>query len=90
MTFTLIFLALLMGVFVFWLVRQSINVRPWAASGEIDALTPGLSRIPTPKIALIVLICVIASLFALFISAYTIRMEYSDWRPLYELSLIHI
>ena len=88
MTFTLVFLALIMGAFVFWLVRQTINVQPWAVTGELEALTPGLSRIPTSKLALIVLICVIGSLFALFISAYTIRMEYSDWRPLHEPALL--
>jgi len=89
MTAALIFLALLMGAVVWWLVRQTINVKPWVASAPQGAqLGAGL---PSPsKLALGVLLAVITSLFALFISAYSIRMELADWRPLPEPGLLWV
>ncbi len=91
MSYTLIFLALLMAVVVWWLVKQSINVRPWAAYEHTDMVRSqgvqsslGPSPLPSAKVALGVFLAVVTSLFALFISAYSIRMEYGDWRPLPE------
>ena len=83
MTATLVFLAILMGVVVWWLVRQTINTKPWVASAPVGA-QPGVGFLPPVKVALGVLLAVITSLFALFVSAYVIRMEYGDWRPLPE------
>ena len=87
MTATLIFLALLMAVVVWWLVRQTINVKPWVASAPSGA-QQGVGFLAAPKVALGVLLAVITSLFALFVSAYSIRMELSDWRPLPEPGLL--
>jgi len=89
MTATLIFLALLMGAVVWWLVRQTINVKPWVASAPSGA-QQGVGFLAPPKVALGVLLAVITSLFALFISAYSIRMELSDWRPLPEPDLLWV
>ena len=83
MTATLVFLAILMGVVVWWLVRQTINTKPWVASAPTGA-QPGVGFLPPVKVGLGVLLAVITSLFALFVSAYAIRMEYGDWRPLPE------
>ncbi len=83
MTATLVFLAILMGIVVWWLVRQTINTKPWVASAPVGA-QPGVGFLPPVKVALGVLLAVITSLFALFVSAYAIRMEYGDWRPLPE------
>ena len=87
MTAALVFLALLMGVVVWWLVRQTINVKPWLASAPQGGQS-GVGFLPPPKLALGVLLAVITSLFALFISAYSIRMELADWRPLPEPALL--
>ena len=87
MTATLVFLAAIMGAVVWWLVRQTINVKPWVAAAPTGA-QPGLGFLPPIKVALGVLLAVITSLFALFISAYWIRMELSDWRPLPEPRLL--
>ena len=89
MTVTLVFLALLMGAVAFWIVRQTINVRPWAAEARGPLINPNV-RLPAPKIALGVFMAVVTSLFALFISAYSIRMEYADWRPMPEPDLLWV
>ena len=92
MSITLVFLALLMGAVVWWLVKQTINVKPWATevggAGQVrdDGVRSPLTLAPleSVKLGLGVFLAVVTSLFALFISAYSIRMEYQDWRPLAE------
>ena len=69
---TLVFLALLDGGVVWWLVRQTINVKPWVASGNPSG-RPARAWDSSPAesgVGLIVLLAVITSLFALFVSAY--------------------
>ena len=89
MTTVLIFLALLMFGFVAWVVSQSINVQPWVAT-PAGAIAPrqGIEAQPNSKVGLVVLIAVLTSLFALFMSAYVLRMELADWRPLQEPDLL--
>ena len=85
MTATLIVLALIMGAVVFWLIFQTINVQPWAEEGPIGQHhAGGPYSIPAAKIGLVVFLCVAASLFSLFVSAYFQRMDLNDWRPLAE------
>lgn len=85
MTVTLIVLVLMMAAFVTWLVSHTVNVSPWVAeSGDT-----GASHLPegatAPRIGLGVFLAVVASVFALTISAYLMRMEHAhDWRPLPE------
>jgi cytochrome c oxidase subunit III len=81
-TITLVFLALLMGAILWWLFRQTINVQPWVAEGSVPDVRSGVLARPTAKTALIVFLCVAASLFALFISAYAMRINFLDWSPL--------
>jgi cytochrome c oxidase subunit 3 len=81
-TITLIFLAFLMGAVVWWLLKQSVNVQPWAAQGPVEDLhAAALPRHPA-KTALVVFLAVATSLFALFISAYAMRIQLLDWGPL--------
>lgn len=80
MTISLVFLALMMGVIVWWLFRQTINVQPWVATSShqvrsFDTNSP-------VKTALWVFLGVATSLFALFISAYAMRIHFLDWSPL--------
>ncbi len=80
MASTLIVLAVIMGVVVFWLVRQTLNVQPWAEEGLIGQdHAGGPFSIPPTKIGLIVFLAVISSLFSLFVSAYFQRMDFGDW-----------
>jgi cytochrome c oxidase subunit 3 len=89
MTITLVFLACLMAAVVWWLLRQSLNVEPWAAQGAAvqDVYADVLAR-PPAKTALIVFLAVATSLFALFISAYAMRIQFGDWQPLPEPRLL--
>ncbi len=85
MTATLIVLAIIMGGIVFWLIRQTINVQPWAEEGLTgNDHVSGAFSIPPAKIGLIVFLGVASSLFSLFVSAYFQRMEFGDWQPLPE------
>ena len=92
MTVVLVFLAGIMFLFVGWLVSQSVGVQPWVASSANPAALPprGIQAQPNTKVALVVLMAVMASVFALFMSAYVIRMELADWRPLPEPDLLWI
>jgi cytochrome c oxidase subunit 3 len=66
-----------------WLVRNGIVAKPWLEQGVIDDPRMGTSRIPAAKVGLGVLLAIIAALFALLISAYSMRMHITlDWRPL--------
>lgn len=84
MTGTLVFLAILLALCLGWIVRQSVNVRPWVAGGVPG---PGASdRLPPAatagRVGLGVFLAVVTSFFMLSISAYTMRMEMgSDWIP---------
>ncbi len=91
MTATLIILAVIMGTVVFWLIRQTINVQPWAEEGPIGQHhAGGPFSIPAAKIGLITFLAVASSLFSLFVSAYFQRMEYGDWTPLIEPGILWI
>lgn len=81
---TLIFLALLMAVFVAWLLSQSINVRPWVAQAEGASHPRHLPEgFTAARVGLGVFLAVATSVFALTISAYTMRMHVgTDWRPM--------
>ena len=96
MQWTLLFLALLMGTVVWWLIRQTVNVKPWVAGANVDSVeSEGIRSVVDmggalrpSKVALGVFLAVVTSVFALFISAYSIRMEVGDWRPLPEPMLL--
>lgn len=82
MIYTLLFLALLMGTLIWWLVRQSVNVEPWLAHAGAQDVHGGALARPAAKTALWVFLGVATSLFALFISAYAMRISFLDWSPL--------
>jgi cytochrome c oxidase subunit III len=87
-TVTLLFLALLMGAVIWWLFKQSINVQPWVAQAAAQDVHGGALARPPAKTALWVFLAVATSLFALFISAYSMRMHLGDWSPLQEPQLM--
>jgi cytochrome c oxidase subunit 3 len=76
------FLALLMGAVLWWLFRQSVNVQPWVAQAAAQDVHGSLLSQPAAKTALWVFLAVATSLFALFISAYAMRINFLDWTPL--------
>ena len=83
MTITLLCLAVIMAVVVWWLVRQTLNVKPWVEQRQLTAAHGGHGLyLPPLKVGLGVFMAVATSLFALSISAYLMRKEGADWRPL--------
>lgn len=92
MTITLVFLALLMAFVVFWLVSQTINVRPWVAESVTTGHTPHVPKGATaPRLGLAVFLAVVTAVFALTISAYLMRMGHGgDWSALPEPGLLWI
>jgi len=77
-----VFLGGLMAVIVWWLLKQTINVQPWAAQGSSKDVYGDVMSRPTAKLGLWVFLAVVTSLFALFISAYAMRMKLGDWSPM--------
>lgn len=88
MTITLVFLACLMGAILWWLFKQSVNVQPWMAQVSTQDVHGAVLSRPAAKTALAVFLAVATSLFALFISAYAMRMHLGDWSPLQEPRLL--
>jgi cytochrome c oxidase subunit 3 len=78
-----LFMVVVAAVAGWWLSRQGLMAKPWLEQG----LTGDIPRVgdttpSTAKIGLGVFLGVVSSLFALLISAYSMRMQGSDWRPL--------
>ena len=84
MYITLVFLGVIMATVIGWLLRQSLNTQPWVSDPAADAVTGASMSTNTKTVALTVFLAVATSVFALFVSAYTIRMEEPDWRPVSE------
>ncbi|OGA18490.1 MAG: cytochrome-c oxidase [Betaproteobacteria bacterium RIFCSPLOWO2_12_FULL_63_13] len=83
MTIILLVVVPIMAAVVWWLLRQTMNVRPWTEQRPGDALPgDGVLSLPPVTIGLGVFLAVATSLFALLISAYNMRMEAADWTTL--------
>ena len=89
MTTTLILLAIVMASLIGWLLRQSFNTQPWVA-GEAGTAPQESDSVDASAqtIGLGAFLAVAASFFALFISAYALRMELPDWIPVDEPALL--
>jgi len=83
MSTVVLFIIVVVGASYYWLWRQKIFSKPWTSEGtEIDPRDDIGSVGPSAKTGLLVFLAVVTSLFSLFISAYFMRMEVGDWRPL--------
>jgi cytochrome c oxidase subunit 3 len=81
--FVLAFMAVIAAIVFWWLSHQRLFAKPWLEEGLAGELPgTGTSRIATAKIGLGVFLAVVGALFALFLSAYLLRMDGADWRPL--------
>ncbi|MDZ7685753.1 MAG: hypothetical protein U5O39_12715 [Gammaproteobacteria bacterium] len=80
----LVFIMVVIVTSFTWLWRQQVTEKPWLTTGAIDNAGAGSAviRITAARTGLIVFLAVVTSIFALFISAYFLRMELDDWRPL--------
>ena len=90
MTITLIFIAGIMATVIWWLFRQTINTQPWVATAADDAVSGRSLNTNSKTIGLATFLAVATSLFGLFISAYNLRMQMPDWRPLAEPDLLWV
>lgn len=82
MSVILVFLLAVFGFAGWWLAHQRLMSKPWLEVGPDPVGGPGPDRMPTEKIALGVFLAVVGALFALFASAYFMRMAFSDWRAM--------
>src|SRR6266508_6488599 len=83
MSAIILFMAGIAAIAGWWLSQQRLAAKPWLEEGPIDNF-PGTDAMtwPAAKIGLGVFLAVAGSLFALFISAYSMRMNMVDWRTL--------
>jgi len=73
-----------MATVIGWLLKQSMSVLPWVSDPVADAVSGTSLPTHTKTVGLTTFLAVATSLFALFVSAYTLRMKMVDWRPLTE------
>ena len=75
--------ALIAGVIVWVLLATKLTARPWETPGAPEDVDAGIAPgVPPAKIGLWILLAVITSLFGLFLSAYSMRMQHAhgDWQ----------
>ncbi len=83
MSAIILFMAGVAAIAGWWLSQQRLAAKPWLEEGVgIDFREESTSIVPPAKIGLGVFLAVVGSLFALFISAYSMRMTMVDWRAL--------
>jgi len=91
MGITILFFSGLAVIAVWWLSTQRLTSKPWleqGAAGEFPGT--GVSSAPMAKVGLGVFLAAIGSLFALFMSAYFMRMQLADWRPVPKPTLLWV
>jgi len=83
MSVILVFLLVIAGIAGWWLSQQRLMSKPWLEQGSAAAY-PGTESgtMPTAKIGLGIFLAVVGCLFALFTSAYFMRMELADWQAM--------
>jgi cytochrome c oxidase subunit III len=83
MSAIILFMAGIAAIAGWWLSQQGLAAKPWLEEGlAADFREQSTSSLPPAKIGLGVFLAVVGSLFALFISAYSMRMNMVDWRAL--------
>ena len=88
---TILFFSALAVVAVWWLSKHRIASKPWLEHGPAGELPgTGVSSVPVAKVGVGVLLASLGALFALFISAYVMRMGLADWRPVPKPTLLWI
>jgi cytochrome c oxidase subunit 3 len=83
MSAIILFMVGMAAIAGWWLSQQRLAAKPWLEEGVmVDLREERTSSLPAAKIGLGVFLAVVGSLFALFISAYSMRMNMVDWRTL--------
>ena len=82
MSVILVFLLVIAGIAGWWLSQQRLMAKPWLEQGAVAFPGTESGTMPAAKVGVGVFLAVVGCLFALFISAYFMRMELSDWRAM--------
>ncbi|WP_342711879.1 cytochrome c oxidase subunit 3 [Bradyrhizobium sp. B124] len=83
MSAIILFTVTIAAIAGWWLSQQRLAAKPWLEQGvDVDVRGERGSSVPTAKIGLGVFLAVVGSLFALLISAYSMRNSMVDWREL--------
>ena len=83
MSAIILFMAGIAAIAGWWLSQQRLAAKPWLEEGvSVDLREESPSALAPAKIGLGVFLAVVGSLFALFVSAYSMRMNLVDWRAL--------
>lgn len=83
MSAIVLFIATIAAIAGWWLSQQRLAAKPWLEQGvAVDLRGDRGSSVPAAKIGLGVFLAVVGSLFALLISAYSMRNSMVDWREL--------
>ncbi|WP_299212080.1 hypothetical protein [uncultured Tateyamaria sp.] len=81
MTVILAFLVTIIALAFWWLLQQGVMSKPWLETGPMEEAA-GRSGFPVERLGLGVFLVVIGSLFALFSSAFIMRMDLEIWPSL--------
>jgi cytochrome c oxidase subunit 3 len=88
---TVMLIAMLTAITVWWLLIQRLKEKPWIRQGVIPASQDNVTS-SAPKVGLFAFLGVVSSLFGLFASAYTMRMHghggLAAWQQLDEPSVL--
>jgi len=81
MTIILAFILSVVALSFWWLLRQGVMSKPWLETGLIaeGSVKPAF---PVERVGLGIFLVVVGSLFALFGSAFVMRMEFEGWSSL--------
>lgn len=90
MTVSLVLLAVIMFIVIGWLLRQTLNTQPWVSHAADNAVSGTSLDTPVKTFGLVSFLAVATSLFALFISAYAMRMKMGDWSAVREPDLLWV
>jgi len=82
MTIAIAFLVVIGAIAGWWLSSQRLMSKPWLETGVIGDVPGTSAPLPAAKIGLGIFLAVAGSLFALSISAYSMRLQGIDWWPL--------
>src|SRR6202140_271983 len=81
MSAIILFMAGIAAIAGWWLSQQGLAAKPWLEEGvTADLREHSTSFLPPAKIGLGVFLAVVGSLFALFISAYSMPLNMGDGR----------
>jgi cytochrome c oxidase subunit 3 len=79
----ILYMAGLAAIAGWWLSQQRLATKPWLEEGlAADFREESVSSVPAAKVGLGIFLAVAGALFALLVSAYSMRTGMADWRTL--------